>query len=420
MIKHILKIIGAQRKANSWIFAELTIAICAVWWMADQLYVDLRTYYSPMGYDISNTWRFELDFLGPDAPGYVSSEEYTSTEVSDLMKLQEQIRLHPAVEGVCIALASAPYSNGDSWTNLLPVDGDTSSLREYYQVRNVSPEYFDLFRIKDIHGHSITQQLEGLHRPTVVSEELARQFFRTTNVSGRQVQYPDNEARMTITAVSAPYRNNEYVRSEPFFYRVFIPQDMEDFFSGARVRYAELCVRMKQSFSQEEMNDFLRGMGDRLIVNNLHIYSASSIASSRERQISEMINEQSRKLSMMLFLLVNVLFGITGTFWLRGQSRRSEVGLRTALGADKHNIRNSMYLEGLLILFLSVPLTLAFAFNMLYLDVLDTYRLPYTVGRFLLTYGGSYLLMAGMICAGIWFPVRKAGKMAPAEALHYE
>jgi hypothetical protein len=373
-----------------------------------------------MGYDISNSWRFDLDFLSPDAPGYVSSEEYTSTEVYDLMKLQEQVRLHPAVEEVCIALASAPYSGGNSWTSILPVDGDTSSLQKYYQVRYVSPEYFDMFRIKDIHGNSITQQLEGRHRPIVVSEDMALQFFRTGDVSGRQIQYPNEETRMTITAVSAPYRNNEYVRSEPFFYWVFIPQDMEDFFSGTRVKYAELCVRMKKSFSQEEMNDFLREMGDRLIVNNLHVYSASSIASYRELEISETVNVQNRKLSMMLFLLANVLFGITGTFWLRGQSRRSEVGLRVALGADKRNIRNSMYLEGLLLLLLSLPLTLAFAFNMLYLDVLDTYRLPYTAGRFLVTYGGSYLLMAGMICAGIWFPVRKAGKMAPAEALHYE
>jgi hypothetical protein len=420
MIKHILKIIGAQRKANSWIFAELTIAVCAVWWMADQLYADLRTYYSPMGYDISDTWRFELDFLSPDAPGYVPEEEYTSTGASDLIKLREQIRLHPAVEEVCIAFFSAPYSRGNSWTEIVPADGDTGSLQQSFQVRNVSPEYFDMFRIKDIHGNSVTQQLEGLHRPVIVSEDLALRFFHTADVSGRQVQDPDDGTRMTITAVSTPYRNNEYVRSEPFFYRVFMPQDMEELFSGARIRYAELCVRMKRSFRQEEMNDFLRETGDRLIVNNLHVYSASSIASHREREISGTINEQNRKLSMMLFLLVNVLFGITGTFWLRGQSRRSETGLRAALGADKRTIRNSLYLEGLLILCLSVPFTLVFAFNMLYLDVPDTYRLPYTAGRFLLTYGGSYLLMACMICAGIWFPVRKAGKMAPAEALHYE
>ena len=45
---------------------------------------------------------------------------------------------------------------------------------------------------------------------------------------------------------------------------------------------------------------------------------------------------------------------------------------------------------------------------------------PLSILRFLVTLSVSYLLMAGMICMGIWFPVRKAVKMAPAEALHYE
>ena len=40
--------------------------------------------------------------------------------------------------------------------------------------------------------------------------------------------------------------------------------------------------------------------------------------------------------------------------------------------------------------------------------------------RFLVTFGLTYLLMAAMICIGIWFPVRKAVRLAPAEALHYE
>ena len=47
-------------------------------------------------------------------------------------------------------------------------------------------------------------------------------------------------------------------------------------------------------------------------------------------------------------------------------------------------------------------------------------ELTLLVLRFLVTLSVSYLLMAGMICMGIWFPVRKAVKMAPAEALHYE
>lgn len=421
MIKHLFKIIWSQRKTNSWIFAELLIVVCAVWWMIDQSYVDLRTYYSPMGYDISNSWRFKLDFFNPDAPGYIPAEKYTSTSGEDLVKLQAQIKQHPAVEDVCISMASAPYSFGNSWTNVRPVDGDTIPNDLDFQCRYVSPEYFDMFRIKDIYGNSITHQLEGKHNPVIVSEDMALKFFHTKDVRGRQVKYPAGDGEhMTIAAVSVPYRNNNFLRSEAFFYKLITSQNTNNYFGGNNAKYAELCVRMKQHFSQEEMNDFLREMNDRLIVNNLHVYSANSIVFFRDIQINDKENEQSRKLSLMLFLLINVLFGIIGTFWLRGQSRYSEIGLRIALGANRSSINYFMYIEGLLILFLTIPFTIAFVFNMLLMDMPDTYRLPYTIGRFLITYCGTYLLMSAMICIGIWFPARKSQQVTPAEALHYE
>lgn len=421
MIKHIIKIIWSQRKANSWIFAELLIVVCAVWWMSDQLYVDMRTYYSPMGYDISNTWRFQLDLFGQNAPGYVSEENHTTTNAEDLLQLMTQIKQHPSVENVCVAFYSVPYSYGNSWTNILPVDGDTLYNEQNFQCRYVSAEYFDMFRIKDVKGKSITEQLSGAHNPVVVSEDMAQKFFHVNDASGKQLKYPgDNTEYMQIVATSVPYRNNGYLRSEPFFYKIITPLNINDYFGGNSARNAEFCVRMKQPLSQEGINDFLRDMGDRLVVNNLHVYSANSIESVRDIQISGTVNTQNRKIALMVFLLVNVLFGIIGTFWLRSQSRRGEVGLRIALGASRFDIRSFMYLEGLSILFLTIPFTLAFVLNMLYLDVPDTYRLPYTAGRFLIIYFGSYLLMSAMICIGIWLPVRRTEQIAPAEALHYE
>ncbi len=421
MIKHLLKIIWSQRKINSWIFAELIVVICAVWWMTDQFYVDTQTYYSPMGYDISNSWRFKLDLFGSGAAEYVSEENYTSSSGEDLTKLQQQIKQHPAVEDVCISFYSAPYSFGNSWTGIEPVDGDTTFREQSFQCRYVSPEYFDMFRITDLQGNSITRQVEGKHNPVIVSEDMALKFFHTKDVRGKQIKYPSgNSESMTIAAVSIPYRDNGFLRSEAFFYKLITPQNIKDYFDGNSAKYAEFCVRMKQPFSQEEMNDFLREMGDRLIVNNLYVYSASSIEYYRDIRISGKIDTQDQKLSLMVFLLINVLFGIIGTFWLRGQSRRAEVGLRIALGANKMNIKYFMYMEGLLILFLTIPLTLAFALNIIFLDIPDTYRLPYTIGRFLITYCGTYLLLSVMICIGIWLPVRKTEQIAPAEALHYE
>ena len=36
MIKHIFKIIWAQRKSNGWILGELVIVMCALWFMMDK------------------------------------------------------------------------------------------------------------------------------------------------------------------------------------------------------------------------------------------------------------------------------------------------------------------------------------------------------------------------------------------------
>lgn len=54
MIKHILSIIWNQRRSNGWIFAELLVVAGVFWLMVDMFYVDTRTYYSPLGFDITN------------------------------------------------------------------------------------------------------------------------------------------------------------------------------------------------------------------------------------------------------------------------------------------------------------------------------------------------------------------------------
>ena len=128
----------------------------------------------------------------------------------------------------------------------------------------------------------------------------------------------------------------------------------------------------------------------------------------------------NKKTALVGFMLINVFFGIIGTFWLRTQARQGEMGLRVALGSNRRQLSRLMNLEGLILLALTVPFLLVFIINMLYFDMPDTYRLPYTWWRFAATFGGAYLLMAGMITLGIWFPIRKAMKMKPAEALHYE
>jgi hypothetical protein len=423
MIKHLLKIIYAQRRSNGWIFAELAVVAAALWYMLDMFYVDMRTYYTPLGYDITNTWRFKLNKLNPLSPAYVPDSLHSSDQAADLLQLMAQIRLHPQVEEVCATYYSSPYTRGNSWMPISPVDGDTtSSSGKNYQVRRVTPEYFDMFRLRDTEGNAIAPQLEGIPNAIVITKDMSELFFHGLPGRGREANNSSvsDDNNVTIAAVSAPIRANEYVRSEPAFFTILKGAHLNEIVNAMGTESAELCVRMKQTLSQDEMNSLLEEMGDRLTVNNLNVYGVRSIADFREDAIRNSRSESRNRLSLMAFLLINVFFGIVGTFWLRTQHRRGETGIRLALGASPFTLKGYLYAEGLCLLALTLPLPLLFAVNMIFMEIPDVYRLPYTVGRFLITFGGAYLLMAGMICLGVRLPARKLLRLAPAEALRHE
>lgn len=419
MIKHIIKIIWAQRKTNLWIFIELLVVVGVVWVVSDSLWVEQRTYHSPLGYDITNTWRFKLDLLKPGAPDYVTEEDYDSDQAADLQQLMSRIRQHPLVEEVSASFYSFPYSYGNSWSSIKLIDGDSAGTYtdKSYQIRRVTPEYFDVFRVTDKNGNPIRQQLEGRHNSIALSVDLESILFPGETGIGRKVEIYD---LYTIHAITMPIRFDDYRRSEPCVFMCLEGPSFESSVSQFGGHEAEICVRMKQDFTTAQMTGILEEMGDRLTVNNLYVYGVRSVADFRTEQIKPLQDKSAKRLSLILFLLINVFFGIVGTFWLRTQHRQGEIGVRIALGASHTTIKKYMLAEGLCLLSMTLPFVLLFAANVIYMDYLDTYRQPLTLARFLITFGGTYLLIAGMIVLGIWIPIRKTEKLAPAEALHYE
>lgn len=422
MIKQILKIIWAQRRSNGWLFGELVVVMCALWFMIDKMWVDLRCYYSPLGYDITNTWRFKLATLTPNTPGYLPDSLNEHGGASDLLALMERIRREPEVEGCCATYWSMPYSPGNSWSPLYPVDGDTTaSAGQLFHILKVTPEYFDLFRVKDKEGRAVTPLVrEGL-RPVVITAEGERAFFPGGSAVGKQISYDEDLSDpYTVRAVLPAFRSNDYERQENCSFAVMTESMLDEYVHAFSVSSAELSVRMKRGMTKDEMYHFLEGASERMQAGNLYVYGVTPISEMRALQLSGKEMANSQKLSMMAFLLANVFFGIVGTFWLRTERRRGEIGLRMAVGSSRRGLAAWMYGEGLCLLALTLPFLLLFAANMAILDKLDSYREPLSLLRFGATLCIAYLLMAGMICLGIFYPVRKATRLAPAEALRYE
>ena len=58
----LLKQIWNERRSNGWLWSELLIVFVVLWYVVDWTYVTARTYYEPVGFDITDTYYLELSF----------------------------------------------------------------------------------------------------------------------------------------------------------------------------------------------------------------------------------------------------------------------------------------------------------------------------------------------------------------------
>lgn len=420
MIKQLLKIIWNQRRSNGWIFAELLIVVAILWVMMDSMLVDRYTYHSPLGFNIENTYKIQLGTLQPGTPGYLDEQEPATRPGEDALRLIDNLRQSPEVEEVSVSAVGSPYTNNNMHTLLVPFDADSTVKPSSFSHSIVDPQYFDVLRITDKEG-ALLRSVIGQQTGLVPTSDLEEKLFGDGSIVGHTFGFHlESTDRIPAIAVSSPVRKTEYEKSAPCLYQVISTSEMVNTIEGWQVIGMDVLIRMRPGFPPENMEAFLQGMGDRLTVNNIYVSSVEPLADMRADILKSREDNMKKKTALVGFMLINVFFGIIGTFWLRTQARQGEMGLRVALGSNRRQLSRLMNLEGLILLALTIPFILVFFINMLYFDMPDTYRLQYTWWRFVATFGGTYLLMAGMITLGIWFPIRKTMKMKPAEALHYE
>ena len=131
----------------------------------------------------------------------------------------------------------------------------------------------------------------------------------------------------------------------------------------------------------------------------------------------------SRTFAMQLlvgFSLVGsllTLVGIYGVLALSVVSRRREIAIRAAVGADRRHIRNLVLAEGLRLIGGGVVLGIASA--LLLSRVLRSFLFGVEVTD-PATFIGVGLLFTAVALLACWVPVRRAATVDPIEALRYD
>lgn len=415
----LLKQIWNERRSNGWLWTELLIVFVVLWFVVDWTYVTARTYYEPVGFDITDTYYLELSLKNNKSDSYIPKDKKSTTLGQDITELTNRLRRLPEVEAVSVSSNARPYIGSNSGMMLRIDTIVRNPLR-----RPMTPDFFQVFRYQSADGRGYQPLVQALKNGNVVvSENLWPDDFKgDRTLLGREVVNVDDSTEVfKIGGVSTKVRYNDFWPnySDRYIAIAFPEKEMAGLNGEFYPSNMEVCLRVKPGTAKDFPEHLMNLSSSQLSVGNLFILKVHDYENIRNDFQQGSYNQVQVRFWMMGFLLMNILLGIVGTFWFRTQHRRSELALRVAVGSSRMQLWNRLNSEGLMLLSLAALPAAVICYNIGHLDLTDGY-MEWGIVRFLITFAISYFLMALMILAGIWFPARQAIRIQPAEALREE
>ena len=438
MITKILKQVWNQRRTNGWIFLEVIIAGFFLWTVIDPVYVLMVNSLEDKGYEEKGRYVLQLGSYG-------ASHGMRDTTITNAMRKEvfyrfiQLIREQPEVESVYTCLYSSlpnagGWSGGEFRPDTLSASENKVTHTQHYQV--LAYQGCDIFRtlgIEDVRtGKELVMPEDAATRNLCfVSKQFAQKMFGTTQVVGQKV-YSYGEQQWEIGGVFQDVKTRDYNASYPLL--IFLAKDfvMHDY-----VHLNNFIVfRLKEGVDFEAFNDrFKKEVAPHMNQGNFYFNGFKSFADLREElgSMNGVYNTLRLKLSLAGFTLLCIFLGTVGTFWIRCNARRQEIGLMRSLGATEGRVRNQFLTEA------GILVTVAFAFSLVlvvnFVVMADGMAQQNVSGQpdfalvsewlspgvqFTMVSLITYLALLVIALVGTLIPVRRAIKVLPADALRDE
>ncbi|MDH6357817.1 FtsX-like permease family protein [Parabacteroides sp. PF5-9] len=420
MIKKTIKQLWNERRSNLLIGLELLVVSVFLWYTVDELLRDYKRFSMPLGFDISHVYYVELSSIPSESPDYVEATDEIATVGADFLTIIDRLRLNPDIEYV-------GYTSGIHfhyrWSNrYTSFQVDTAIVPQGF-VRPVGSSYFDLFQVKTADGGSPQLLIEALERgEIVVTKRVAEKFFgNAANAIGKDIScidQGDTESRVyRIGGVCEDQRYNEFSSYDYAYYQLISASEVRNTNSlGYPLFIRTKPVADKKDFPEK----FRKEMESQLKIGNIYLKNIQPMSERRSEHIRSWIDGMRMNIAVVVFFLLNVFLGVIGTFWLRTQQKRGEIGLRIALGSTRKSIFGMLLSQGVIILVIAFLIGAVIFCNFWFTGVLNAVTWVDTTYRLVIGMGMTFALLLVMICIGISFPAYRAMKEKPAEALHYE
>jgi putative ABC transport system permease protein len=320
----------------------------------------------------------------------------------------ERVAAIPGVEYAAFAWG-VPLT-GNNWPATLEIEGQPPAAKESDKIalplRAVTPDYFKLMGLGLIDGREF-RSTDDDKAPSVaiVNQAFTQRYFPNRNSVGRKfwLNRRDNPAGVVIVGEIANGRTDDLTQAPSP--EIYLPLWQAQAFSKHLVIRTKADPRTVVVAVERE----LRSVDPTAAIENV-----KTLEQIRDESLA------SRTFAMHLLTGFSVvgsmltLVGIYGVLSLSVASRRRELAIRSAVGAQQNDIRKLIFGEGFRLI--AGGVLVGVALSVVLSRVLRSFLFevqPSDPATFIVV--GALFVGVGLLAC--WLPVRRAGKVDPLEAL---
>jgi ABC-type antimicrobial peptide transport system permease subunit len=329
------------------------------------------------------------------------------------------------------------FPNSSSWSGT-QVFADTASLhREEGYVHAQSYSFVALdgsnllrtYGMKDARTGGDIRLPEQVEDKAFISERLALLLFGTADAVGKKVYQSDEP--LEVAGVFRDFKHRDYEQPYPLIVTMY----SEMYGSQYMPWWYNFVIRLKPGVDVSAFKQrFQQEVAPQLSVGNFYFDSLKEFSELSEDYAmkSGVTNKLRLQYALTGFALLCIFLGMVGTFWIRSNARRGEIGVMRSMGASQGCIVRQFLIEAWLLLtvafVLVIPFLLYHAYTSgLYMVEMGSYFVPnpaYGQNRFgfhfTVVLALSYLVLVLIALVGTYIPVRRAARALPVEALREE
>ena len=381
-----------KNKKSALLLVELGLSFIVLFILFSFAFKYLKYYIQPLGFYYTDIYALTIDNWD------ISEDKKEHLIIFNTLK--REILSLPEVDQVSNCSYSLPFTSSYAGTTLDYKNKGSGQAQTF----RVDDAFANLMGIELIEGRWFSNEDDPeAEEIIIINQQLKENLFENEPVIGKKFSSNQGKNKYKIIGVFSVYRNRgEFEKPTPAFFRRLNPEKPRE----------ELLIKVYPNTEIQFESKLIK--------------TASSIAKDWTLNVQRLEDKHSEYLKrtltpfillgiLCLFLIGNTILGQFAVLWYNISLRKSEIGVRIAVGANKNNIFKQFIGEMLVLATLGILPGLIIAAQFPILKVFDIEPGVYILAMLAAT---SIIYLLVTLCALL--PSAQAASIQPAMALHEE